>query len=125
MRKQIFNLGEKAAAYYSDATVHNGVAYISGQMSLDLATDQPVHGDIGQQTRLALTNLMNVVKGLGAAAEDVLFVNIYLVEEADFDGFNRVYNEFFSVNPPARVTVTVKDLYGGLKIEMTAIVAVA
>ena len=51
---------------YSQATVHNGVAYISGCIPFDPATMTLVDGGIEAQTQQALKNLFAVVKAAGS-----------------------------------------------------------
>lgn len=123
MKKQVFNLSGKSNGSYSDAVAYQGLGFISGQMSIDAVTGVSLPGPIEEEAKRAIENLLNVAKGLGAAAEDVLFVNVYLSHEADFDGFDAVYQSYFQDNLPGRVTVTVKELYDNLRIEITAVVA--
>ena len=40
----------KAIGPYSQAIVHDGIAYLSGQIPLDPATGQVIEGDIAAQT---------------------------------------------------------------------------
>ena len=40
----------KAIGPYSQAIIHNGLAYLSGQIPLDPGTGQVVEGDIAAQT---------------------------------------------------------------------------
>ena len=47
----------KAIGPYSQAVVHNGVAYLSGQIPLDPATNQLVEGDIAAQTERVLPGI--------------------------------------------------------------------
>lgn len=44
-------------------------------------------------------------------------VNIFLADEADFEGLNKVYREFFPSNYPARRTI-LSCLVGGFKCEI-------
>lgn len=124
MIKRIFNLNGDNTGYISDATIHNGVAYLAGQMSIDPVTTALKPGTMNEEASLALDNLLNVVKGLGASIEDVLFVNVYITDMKELPEFNQVYTGIFKENPPARAGLCVKELYGGLKVEVTAIVAV-
>lgn len=124
MRKRIFNLKEDPAAYISDATIHHSTAYIAGRMSIDPETNELKPGTMKEEAALTLDNLLQVVKGLGAELEDILFVNAYITDTKEYPEFNQVYIDFFGENPPARATLCVKELFGGLKVEVTAIVAV-
>jgi 2-iminobutanoate/2-iminopropanoate deaminase len=44
----------KAIGPYSQAIMHNGLAFLSGQIPLDPETGQLVEGDIAAQTTLAV-----------------------------------------------------------------------
>lgn len=121
MNKQVLKVDDHKKSY-SDAAYFGNIAFVSGQMSLD-ENNQPVPGTIAEEAERALTNLRDVVEKLGATMEDVLFTSVNLLSNDDFPGFNETYVKFFPKNPPARITVVVKELYGGLKIEITAVVA--
>ena len=122
--KQVFNLTPDNDAPYSDATVFNNMAFISGQMSIDPQTGLSRHGNIEEQSELTIQNLLAVAKGLGASAEDFLSITTYLADMADYEGYNKVYVSHFADKKPARCTVTVNGLYDSLKIEMTAVIAI-
>src|SRR5216684_2020118 len=49
-----------------------GLAYLSGQIPLDPATNQLVEGDIGVQTARVLQNVKAVLEACGASLESVL-----------------------------------------------------
>jgi 2-iminobutanoate/2-iminopropanoate deaminase len=44
---------------------------------------------------------------------------VYMTSLADFAAMNRVYAEYFRVNPPGRTTVGVASLPAGAQIEIT------
>jgi 2-aminomuconate deaminase len=66
--------------------------------------------DIRGQTRAVLENIRDILAGAGAALTDVVEVSTFLVEMADFAGYNEVYSEFFGYEGPARTTVAVAEL---------------
>ncbi|MBN2286089.1 MAG: RidA family protein [Tissierellales bacterium] len=108
---------------YSQAVIHNGVAYISGQLSLDIE-GKIVHGSVEQQTRIILDNVKTLVEELGSTMEDVLSTSFYFADNTVFPEFDKVYRQYFPKNPPARVATISSEIYGGLALEMSAIVAV-
>ena len=78
--------------------------------------------DIRAQTRAVLENIRDILTGAGAGLADVVEVSTYLVNMADFDGYNEVYSEFFGYQGPARTTVAVAQLpHPQLLIEIKAI----
>jgi len=66
--------------------------------------------DIRQQTRAVLQNIRDILVHAGAQLADVVEVSSYLVNMADFGGYNEVYSEFFGYQGPARTTVAVAEL---------------
>jgi 2-aminomuconate deaminase len=66
--------------------------------------------DIRIQTRAVLENLRDILASAGAALADVVEVSSYLLNMADFEGYNEVYSEFFGYQGPARTTVAVAQL---------------
>jgi 2-aminomuconate deaminase len=78
--------------------------------------------DIRAQTRAVLENIRDILTGAGASLADVVEVSTYLVNMADFNGYNEVYSEFFGYQGPARTTVAVAQLpHPQLLIEIKAI----
>ena len=56
------------------------------------------------------------------APKDLVQITAYLVDMADFDGYNAVYAEYFDETGPARTTVAVRELpHPDLLIEIQAI----
>jgi 2-aminomuconate deaminase len=66
--------------------------------------------DIRAQTRAVIENIRDILAGAGAGLADVVEVSTFLVNMADFDGYNEVYSEFFGYDGPARTTVAVAAL---------------
>jgi 2-iminobutanoate/2-iminopropanoate deaminase len=108
---------------YSDGVVLDGWLYISGQGPLDLGSGAVVSGSIADETRLTLSHIGKILEAAGCALDDVVKCTCHLADIRDFDGFNRVYSEFFRGVRPARTTVQ-SVLGGGIKVEIDAIARV-
>ena len=123
--KQIISTEQapKAIGPYSQATVHGGLVFVSGQIPLDPATGQTVAGSIEAQTRRVLENLRAVLEAAGSSLGAVVRTTVYLKDMAEFPAMNAVYGEFFSENPPARSTVEVARLPRDVRVEIDAIAA--
>ena len=109
---------------YSQATIHNGIAYLSGQIPLDPATGQIVPGGIAEQTARVLDNLRAVLEASGASLDTVLKTTVFLADMADFPAMNEVYARYFATNPPARATVQAARLPRDARVEIECIAAV-
>jgi|SRR6185436_7948738 2-iminobutanoate/2-iminopropanoate deaminase len=115
----------KAIGPYSQAIVHNGLAYLSGQTPLDPATGQLVEGDIAAQTARVIENLKAVLEACGSGLASVVKTTVYLKDMGDFAKMNEVYAKYFSENPPARSTVEAARLPRDARVEIDAIAIVA
>jgi 2-iminobutanoate/2-iminopropanoate deaminase len=115
----------KAIGPYSQAVIHNGVAYLSGQIPLDPVTNQLVEGDIAAQTERVLQNLKAVLEACGASLESVLKTTVFLKDMGDFPKMNEVYGRYFAANPPARSTVQAARLPRDVSVEIDAIASVS
>jgi len=110
---------------YSQAVVHEGLLYASGQIPLDPATGRLVEGDIEVQTRQVLANLRAVLDAGGSSLRQALKVTIYLTDMADFPRVNALYAAAFDGQPsPARATVQVAALPLGAAVEIDAVARV-
>lgn len=114
----------KAIGPYSQAIVYNGIAYLSGQIPLDPATNQLIEGDIAAQTERVLENLKAVLENCGASLGSVLKTTVFLKDMGEFPKMNEVYGRYFSENPPARSTVQAAKLPRDVSVEIDAIAAV-
>ena len=114
----------KAIGPYSQAVVHNGLAFLSGQIPMDPATGQIVEGEIAAQTERVLENLKAVLAACGSSFGQVLKTTVFLKDMADFPTMNEIYGRYFTENPPARTTVEASRLPRGVKVEIEAIAAV-
>jgi len=87
-------ISKKKKAHYSLATEHNGILYISGQLSMDPETRQIPEG-LKAQTRQALKNLDNVLKLANATRNDILMCRIYTPDIDFWDEIDDEYALFF------------------------------
>ena len=109
---------------YSQAIVHNGMAYLSGQIPLDPATGQVIEGDIGAQTERVLENMAAVLAACGSSLGKVVKTTVFLKDMGEFAAMNAVYARYFATNPPARSTVEVARLPRDVRVEIECIAIV-
>jgi len=120
MSREIIQSGTapRAIGPYSQAVRAGDLVYLSGQTPIDPATGKLVAGGIGDQTRRAFQNLRAVLEAGGCSMQDVVKVNVYLTDMADFTEMNAAYEAQFSAPYPARTTVAVAGLPMGAKVEI-------
>jgi len=105
---------------YSQAIKYGGLLFIAGQVPVDPVTNQWVKGKIEDQTRRVLDNVKAILAANGMTMANVLSTTVYLRDFGEFQRMNAVYAEYFSVEPPARVTVP-SSLPGDMLIEISAV----
>ena len=110
---------------YSQAVVHNGLVYTSGQIALKPDGDDAIlNENVILQAKQVLTNLKAVLEASGSSMEKVIKTTIFLADMADFAVVNEVYEEAFGTHKPARSTVAVKTLPKNALVEIDAIAIV-
>jgi 2-iminobutanoate/2-iminopropanoate deaminase len=114
----------RAIGPYSQAIVHHGMAYLSGQIPLDPATGELVAGDITVQTERVLSNMAAVLEACGSSLGRVVKTTVFLQDLGEFAAMNAVYARFFETNPPARSTVEVARLPRDSRVEIECIAIV-
>ena len=107
---------------YSPVIRSGDLVYTAGQVAFD-ANGDPVPGGIAEQTAQALANLEACLAAAGCTLDDVLKVNVFLVDLAEFAEFNEVYRAAFSPPYPARTTVQA-GLAAPLRVEIEAVARV-
>jgi 2-iminobutanoate/2-iminopropanoate deaminase len=123
--KKVFHTGSapEPKGPYSQAVIHSGLLYISGQIPVDPLTGELVRGTIEEETETVLKNVQIITEEAGATMDGVLKVTCYLADIIDFPRFNEVYERFFPKYPPARTTFQAGKLPLDVQVEIDAIVA--
>jgi 2-iminobutanoate/2-iminopropanoate deaminase len=104
----------RPAGPYSHVAGVGGVHFASGQAGAD--AEGRLADGIAAQSRQCFQNLLTAVGAAGAGEADVVKVNVYLTDVADFPAMNEAYGSAFSSPYPARTTVYV-TLPAGMLIE--------
>lgn len=109
---------------YSQAMVHQGLLYSSGQIGLVPETGEMITGGIEAQTEQCLKNLKAVLMAGGASATSIMKVVIFLKDMNDFAVVNKQYESFLGQHRPARSTVAVAGLPRGALVEIECVAVV-
>jgi 2-iminobutanoate/2-iminopropanoate deaminase len=105
---------------YSQALLAGNTLYISGQLGIDPATGKLVEGGTTAEGEQALKNIMAILMEQNMSMHDVVQVQVFLTDIADFAAVNEVYKTFFSEPYPARAAVQVAALPAGASVEILA-----
>lgn len=110
--------------HYSQAIVHNGFAFVAGQLPMVPGATTHVAGTIEEQTEQVLRNVEAVLKAAGSSLDQVVQMTIYVSDMALWGRVNVAYAKVMGGHRPARAVVPVNDLHFGYQIEVQAIGAV-
>ena len=107
---------------YSQAAIGCGLVFVSGQFPID-----PVSGvmpaDAAAAADQCLKNAAAILAAKGLSLANVIKVNIFLRDMADFGAVNEVYARHFSAPFPARACVAVAGLPKDAVVEIECVAA--
>ncbi len=103
-----------------DATIHNGVAYLAGQIPEDASLP------IAAQTQSVLDQIDTVLAQAGSDKAHILSATIYLSSMGDFAAMNAVWDAWIGSTGigPARATVEARLARPEIKVEIMVMAAV-
>ena len=107
-------------ANYTEAYRVGGLVFAAGQLPSDFRTGIPAEArtdpafpyygsDIKKRTRYVLENLAGTFEAAGSSLDHVVKAQVFLEDLDDFDAFDEVWKEYFTI-PPARTTVGTSGL---------------
>ncbi|MDO4593769.1 MAG: Rid family detoxifying hydrolase [Tissierellia bacterium] len=117
---------EKAPAAigpYSQGTLVGKIAYISGQLPINMETGE-LEADPAKAAKASLSNVLEIVKAAGGDIKSIAKVNVFVKDINDFNAINEVYADFFGDHKPARALVQVASLPKDATLEIEAIAEV-
>ncbi len=123
--KKIISTDKAPAAIgtYSQAVQIGNTLYISGQIAIDPASNE-MKNSIDEQIEQVFTNLQNICLAAGTNLNNVVKVNVFLTDLANFAKVNATMEKFFAKPYPARAAVQVSKLPKDALVEADAIAIV-
>ena len=124
--KQVFQTDKAAitGGPYSQAIIHNGLIFTSGQGAIDPKTNEICLGTIEEESKLSIENTRIILEEAGSSLDKVLKVTVHLLDMREYGRFNEVYKKFFGKNLPARTCVQAAKLPFGIRVEIDAIACI-
>lgn len=114
MTIQRHNVGKRL----SEIVVHNGVAYLAGEVPDDTSKD------VTGQTAEVLAKIDKLLKQVGSDKTRILSAQIFLPDMKDFAGMNAAWEAWIPAGQtPARATIEAKLANPALKVEIMCIAA--
>jgi 2-iminobutanoate/2-iminopropanoate deaminase len=124
MNKIMTALAPAPAGHYSQATTHNGLVFVSGQLPLNPVTQKVVEGGLEPQVRQVIANIGAILNASGSGLDKILKATIYIPDITYWPEINRVYAECLGEHQPARAVIPCGELHHGVLLEMEVIAAV-
>ena len=123
MKREIIRTDQapQAIGTYSQAVRVGSTVYLSGQIPLVPETMEMVAGDMEVQIHRVFDNLQAVARAAGGDLRDIVKLNVFLTDLADFPLVNRVMADYFNEPYPARAAVGVAALPKDAGVEMDAV----
>ena len=121
--KKIISTTKAPAAIgpYSQAIEFNGMIFTSGMIPINPDNGELVTGDIKEQAKQAIGNLVALLNESGSSVDKVIKTTVFIKNMDDFAKVNEVYSEFFKEDCPSRSCVEVARLPKDVLIEIEAI----
>lgn len=110
-----------AIGTYSQAVKVKNTVYLSGQIPLDPVSMKVVSGDFAAQAEQVFKNLASVCEAADGDINDMVKVNIFMTDLANFATVNEVMSRHFREPYPARAAIGVAQLPKGVAIEIDGI----
>jgi len=116
------NVSRNANLPHSPGVRVGDYIFLSGMGPVDPVTGGRNLGPIAEQIRQTLHNMAHMLESTGSGLDRIVKINIVLADIQDYDEMNRVWREFFPVDPPARTTCALQLSNGnGVEIECIAL----
>ena len=117
-----FDSSKRAFSHAIKVDVGNSeMIFITGQIAKDQG-EIISKGDIEKQTEYVFERIIKILKEAGATIDDLVKVNIYLVNMADFEKVSAIRNKYLKNSKPAATTVGITATVAeGCDIEIEAI----
>lgn len=109
--------------HYSQAIVHNGLVFVSGQLPIGPDGEVLSRESAGDQARAVLANTGKILEAAGSGLDRLLQVTIYVTDIDFWTEVNEAYVEVMGDHKPARAVVPVRELHHGVALELQAIAA--
>ena len=112
------NSGDTDVPPFSGAVQTGDTLYISGMIGL---VNGQVPDSAAEEARVLLDSIQATLEAAGMTMDDLVFVQLFSSDVADYDAFNSVYRTYFTQEYPARAFIGVGTLLFNARFEMQSI----
>ncbi|MEE2669743.1 MAG: RidA family protein [Gemmatimonadota bacterium] len=104
---------------FSGAVLAGNTLYVSG--TLGLGSDRQVPATAEAEARNVLDNVKGTLADAGMTMDDLVSVQVFSSDVADYAAFNEVYRTYFEKEFPARAFVGAGPLLFGARFEVLGV----
>ena len=101
---------------FSGGVMVGNTFYVAG--TIGLSPDQTVPETAQEEAHNVLTSVQNTLEAAGLTMDDLVSVQVFSSDVADYDAFNEVYRTFFTQEYPARAFLGSGTLLFGARFEV-------
>ena len=124
--ESVFSNGAPApGGHYVQAVKHDGLLYISGQLSFPPEGPDFVASGFKEQSHQAFSNIRAILNEANLDFSHLIQLRAYIVGIENWPVFNQVCAEHMQENKSARAVVPVPHLHYGCLVELEAIARLA
>ncbi len=105
---------------FSNGVLSGNTLYVAGSIGLDPKTGRPP-AEVEQEARLALDTIRETLAKAEMTMDDLVAVEVYCPDVANYEKFNGVYRTYFKGNFPARAFLGSGPLLFGARFEVKGI----
>ena len=113
-------VSKSGAPAFSSAVMAGDTLYVSGTTDIDPATGKPPT-DVQAGAKLVLDNIKRAVENAGLTMDDLVWVQVFAADLANYAAFNEIYRSYFSGPLPARAFIGAGTLLAGSHFEVMGI----
>lgn len=106
---------------FPQAVIAEKFIFLSGTPGFELSTGKVISDNFEDQAKQCFANIKTILEEAGSNLTKVVKTTVFMVSGNDFSVLNKVYSEFFPVNPPARSTPQVMPFPAGILISVECI----
>ncbi|TPV59981.1 RidA family protein [Aestuariibacter sp. GS-14] len=110
--------------HYVQALKHEGLLYISGQLSFPPEGPTSLNDNFTEQAAQAFENVGAVLNEAGLDFSHILQLRAYIVGIENWPAFDQVCAQYLQEYKPARAVVPVPTLHYGCMVELEAVARV-
>ena len=104
---------------FSSGVVTGNTLYIAGTIGVEPGAKVALSAE--EEARRVMDQVKQVVQQAGMTMDDVVSVQVFCTDLANYDAFNKVYQTYFHGNYPARAFVGIAGLLFNARYEVMGI----